>query len=104
MSTDGEASSRFERVREILRDAAGGRAGAYAGSPIWEFSRDELLGATLEGVRLIATPAAETGSCCSHHGRSDDESRSARSGLVRGLRGERPFDGSQFPRLPWGAA
>ena len=25
-----------------------------------------------------------------------------RSGLIQGLRGEPPFDGSRFPRLPWG--
>jgi len=28
--------------------------------------------------------------------------RGAASGLIRGLRGEFPFDGSQFSRLPWG--
>ena len=28
--------------------------------------------------------------------------RGARSGLVIGLKGEWPFDGTQFPRLPWG--
>ncbi len=31
-----------------------------------------------------------------------DESRSARSGLIRGLRGLAPFDGTRFPPLPWG--
>src|SRR5262249_38257521 len=38
--------------------------------------------------------------CC--HGSAITESRSARSGLIRGLRGQAPFDGTQFPRLPWG--
>ena len=28
--------------------------------------------------------------------------RSAASGLIKGLRGLSPFDGRQFPRLPWG--
>ncbi len=28
--------------------------------------------------------------------------RGARSALVRGLRGLAPFDGTQYPRLPWG--
>jgi len=27
---------------------------------------------------------------------------SAKSGLIQGLKGQFPFDGSQFPRLPWG--
>ncbi|HEX2203780.1 MAG TPA: tyrosinase family protein, partial [Longimicrobium sp.] len=30
--------------------------------------------------------------------------RGAASGLVKGLRGEAPYDGSVFPRLPWGGA
>src|SRR5262249_4533935 len=47
------------------------------------------------GVRMIA-PAPES-ECC-----GGSESRSARSGLIRGLLGEAPFDGSQFPPLPWG--
>src|SRR5437763_15115128 len=28
--------------------------------------------------------------------------RGAASGLIKGLKGEFPFDGTQFPRLPWG--
>jgi hypothetical protein len=30
--------------------------------------------------------------------------RGGASGLVRGLRGQPPFDGAQLPRLPWGGA
>ena len=37
--------------------------------------------------------------CC---GTSDAKGRGARSTLIRGLRGLPPFDGKQFPRLPWG--
>src|SRR5262249_5602999 len=36
-------------------------------------------------------------SCCGEGG-----SRSAESGLIRGLRGDPPFDGKRFPPLPWG--
>jgi tyrosinase len=46
------------------------------------------------GVHMIAPE--EKASCC------DDTSRSARSGLIRGLRGEAPFDGNRFPPLMWG--
>lgn len=30
--------------------------------------------------------------------------RGAKSGLVQGLKGQWPFDGTQFPRLPWGGS
>ncbi len=36
------------------------------------------------------------------HAAPSSPGRGAASGLVRGLKGESPFDGSQFPRLPWG--
>jgi tyrosinase len=45
----------------------------------------------------MIAPAAEA-SCCGEGGRS----RSERSGLIQGLRGEPPFDGRRFPPLPWG--
>ena len=50
---------------------------------------------------------ADSGSCCG--GGSDSESddyssgRGATSGLIIGLRGEFPFDHTQFPPLLWGA-
>lgn len=103
--------TRFERVREILRDAADGREAAYGGLPLWEFSREKLLDAKLYGIQLIAPEpgaageaAASSSSCCAHHvaGAVESQGRAARSGLVQGLRGEPPFDGSQFPPLPWG--
>ncbi|HEY0375610.1 MAG TPA: tyrosinase family protein [Pyrinomonadaceae bacterium] len=105
---NGAGQTRFERVRGILRDAAEGRDAAYGGLALWEFSREKLLDARLHGVPLIAPetgPAGEeAASCCEHHaaGAVEPAGRGARSGLVQGLRGERPFDGSQFPPLPWG--
>lgn len=105
MTSDSAAAvTRFEQVQQILRDAAGGREAAYGGLPLWDFSREELLAAKLYGVRLVAPPQEEAAapSCCSHHGAAEAGGRGARSGLVQGLRGESPFDGSQFPRLPWG--
>jgi tyrosinase len=59
-----------------------------------------------------APPAAEDAaahSCCgtssasaSSPGASPARGRGAASGLIKGLKGEFPFDGTQFPRLPWG--
>jgi tyrosinase len=98
--------TRYQRVREILDRAAGDSAADYGGlGRFWNLPLATLLDLEVHGMRMIAPavrkPAAR--SCCDD---SDDgqpsPSRGAASGLVRGLRGEPPFDGSQFPRLPWG--
>jgi tyrosinase len=91
----------FARVRALLRQGAQGRAAAYGGLALWELSHADLLRTRLRGTLLIA-PAVEMHSCCAPD--AAPPSRGARSGLVRGLRGEMPFDGSQFPALPWGGA
>lgn len=68
---------------------------------------------------LSSPPPATTGSCCGGggadpgrpavpedtpptggHGHSNH--RSATSGLIMGLKGQAPFDGCRYPRLPWG--
>lgn len=99
MGAGGKVTATFERVREILRQAAETNENAFGGLPLWEFSRDKLLTAKLHGVLLIAEKEAQS-SCC--HGKAEaGAGRGARSGLVRGLRGQSPFDGSQFPQLPW---
>jgi tyrosinase len=106
MTTNNVAAlTRFEQVQQILREAAEGREAAFGGLRLWEFSRAEFLTAKLYGIQLIA-PEQEgnaSSSCCSHTGASADTGgRGARSGLVQGLRGVAPFDGSQLPPLPWG--
>src|SRR5580692_2647857 len=89
----------YEKVREILK--AAGSASDYGGlGPLWELPLARLLEASLYGVRLIA-PDETPHSCCSHMA-APVGSRSSRSGLVQGLRGDAPFDGARFPRLPWG--
>jgi len=50
-------------------------------------------------------PAA--GSCCGEHEPDPPDpgpsrGRGAASGLIKGLKGQFPFDGTQFPRLRWG--
>ena len=90
-----EAGSRHERVKEILDKAAGASTSDYGGvGRFWDGDLQNLMTARVYGVLMIAPENAS--SCC------DDGSRSARSGLIRGLRGETPFDGSRFPPLPWG--
>lgn len=108
--------TRSQRVREILNSAAEGSTADYGGiGRFWELPLPQLLDVELHGVRMIA-PAEEAGvaSCCAHHTAQSPAGdpagkrqppypgRGAASGLVRGLRGQAPFDGSRFPRLPWG--
>jgi tyrosinase len=100
--TDTASRSRYEQFREILRTAAAGSTSDYDGlGPFWDLPLERLLTATLFGVRLIAAEE-EKHSCCSHMASASAQSRAARSGLVQGLRGDAPFDGTRFPRLPWG--
>jgi tyrosinase len=97
MGSRGGIVTRFQRVCEILREAAGGKNDAFGGLPLWELSRDRLLSARIHDILLIAPEKEGQAPCC--HGKSGG--RGAHSALVRGLRGQSPFDGSQFPRLPW---
>ena len=91
--------TRYERVKDILDRAAGGSTADYGGiggtGRFWDLPLDDLKQAEIYGVRLIATKGTRT--CC-----GTEASRGEASGLVQGLRGESPFDGSRFPRLPWG--
>lgn len=61
-----------------------------------------------------AQPSSEGGDASAEHshcgpsasaatsGTKPSRGRGKASGLIKGLRGEFPFDGTQFPRLPWG--
>lgn len=94
------SNSDFGQVQKILQDAAGSRPEAYSGHALWEFTLPDLLKTKLLGIPLIAPEQAP--SCCGSSSGPKSDGRGARSGLVKGLRGEAPFDGSQFPPLPWG--
>src|SRR5437763_9102825 len=103
---DKAQTTRYQKVKQILDRAAGDSTADYEGhGRFWHLPLPRLLNLEIYGVRMIAPPAAATHSCC-HHEADDHEAkpadRSARSGLIRGLRGQPPFDGSQYPPLPWG--
>ena len=103
MATPALAKDRYQQFRELLRDAAGKSPSDYGGlGPFWDLPLDRLLAANVYGVRLIAPEEDTKHSCCAHDVSQTRASRADRSGLVQGLRGEPPFDGSRFPRLPWG--
>jgi tyrosinase len=106
-------ATRWGRVQEIL-DAAHTEPPVYAGAGRFWNELDTLLAAEIHGVRMVAPPqpGAAGGGCgcgcgspgCGSGGASTAKfpGRGATSGLVRGLRGQPPFDGSRLPRLPWG--
>jgi tyrosinase len=138
-SKEASPSSRYQRVKEILNNAAGESCPSYQGyGRFWNLPLAEFLEVAIYGIRMIApvqddsprheagrSPIAQphTSSCChaeapseppsattedsccstpSANGGKKNPGRGAASGLIKGLRGEYPFDGSQFPRLPWG--
>ena len=90
--------SRFDHIRRLLESAAGGEAAAFGGIALWSLPHDQFIAARLMGLQLIETKKAAH-SCCHSAAGAADTSGSA---LLLGLRGEQPFDGSQFPRLPLG--
>jgi tyrosinase len=100
--TAARPSTRYAQVKKILTDAQGGARADYGLGPqmFWELDLAELLTFNIYGVRLIA-PATQS-ACCAEDGVA--YCRSEASGLIKGLRGTAPFDGSRFPRLPWGAS
>ena len=95
--------TRHEKVKQILDRGAAGSSVDYDGlGPFWQLPLPQFLQVEIHGVRMIAAAEAPAPSCC--HGTEDESSvsRGARSGLIRGLRGQSPFDGTQYPPLPWG--
>lgn len=109
--------SRYQRVKQILNDAAGEACPSYQGHErFWNLPLRDFLAARLYGIALIAPapaaarpaslPIVSGGSCCHTEPAAPKPAkfpgRGAASGLIRGLRGQFPFDGTQFPPLPWG--
>jgi tyrosinase len=92
----GTTVSRYERFREIMAAAAGDSTATYGDAGrFWELPVEELKVARLDGVRLIEPEGSGCGCGCA-------TGRGEASALVKGLRGEPPFDGTRFPRIPWG--
>ncbi|HEY6924109.1 MAG TPA: tyrosinase family protein [Steroidobacteraceae bacterium] len=118
--------SGYERVRNILNQAAVGSTATYQGiGPLWNLPLVDFVKVEIYGVRMIApapsgrapdqppnSPGSKSGCCHTAEATSGTDgltptggapaSRGAASGLVKGLKGEPPFNGDPFPRLPWG--
>lgn len=96
MSGKEQASTRYQKVRAILNAATRDSKSDYGGlGQFWNAGVEALKSAQLHSVAMIASEGKTT--CC-----GKQRSRSEVSGLIQGLRGQAPFDGSQFPPLPWG--
>ena len=104
----GGVASPFQHVQKILDGAAGNSNATYQGyGRFWLRPLAELLELSIYGVRMIAPAAGQGGhasqhDCCGHDAVPAQPGRGAASGLIHGLRGMFPFDGTQFPPLPWG--
>src|SRR4030088_3553740 len=73
--------SRYARFLDVMDAAQGGANPSYDGQPrFWHMPLEQLRSFALYGIPMLG----------------------AEAGLVRGLRGQFPVDGTQFPRLPWG--
>ena len=114
--------TRYQRVKGILNEASGEASPSYQGyGKFWELPIAQLLEVVIYGVRMIAPAgpsvqpptfalAAAAPSCCHAPAAPPNTpcdtgklpGRGARSGLIIGLRGQSPFDGTQFAQLPWG--
>lgn len=112
-SQGAATASRHERFRQILEQAAGTAHADYQGYgrfwnlPLAELRRFKLYGIPMMqgGTPSVPRPASDA-SCC--HGEVSAHAAAipaaGMAGLPRGLRGQYPFDGTQFPPFPWGGA
>lgn len=92
----------YPAVQAVLAKAAPPTVGSQAHGGLgafWTLDIDAFVAAELYGEKLIAPENELT--CCGHP-MPGAPPRSARSNLVKGLAGAPPFDGSQYPPLPWG--
>jgi tyrosinase len=109
--------SRYQQFRRIMDAAAGTSGATYDGyRDFWNLPLEQLKAVVLYGVRLFPDEAEDaplppavvasidpTGEChFDEHDGPEPAKRGAASGIVRALRGQFPFDGTQFPRIPWG--
>ncbi len=104
-SSDGEGSGNADCTPSPTAGRDSAHADEVTGSSEGggETSEPAVPGDGNEGE--VAPPSVSGGHCCGGEikpaGRIGSR-RGERSGLIRGLKGEPPFDGNPFARLPWG--
>jgi hypothetical protein len=78
--------SRLNQVRKILNDATGTGNPSHGGAKrFWDRPLQQFIQTKVYGLNVIET----TG-----------DNRGARSNLIKALKGEAPFDDTDFPRMP----
>lgn len=131
-SKSKQPAGRYSEIKSILNSIQGKTVPDYQGLKAFWLDYDTLLSAVLYGQRMIAPgpndgagntsdSSSGSGDCCGSQGNKNssggcwpsggdrngggggDTSRSDQSGLIKGLRGQAPFDGSVFPPLLWDA-
>src|SRR5262249_38284488 len=100
--------------RQIMETAAGAAQADYQGyGKFWNLPLPELRQFKLYGIVMMqgaagAAPSAPAAESCCHAAPgaapATAATRGSGAGLPRGLRGQYPFDGTQFPPLPWGGS
>lgn len=114
--------SRYDRVKLILTKAQGDHCPDYDGyHRFWERSYEEFISMSLYGIDMIVLEKSTgenqntvepSSSCCQKDKQQENgcdtslgiiSGDSKASGLIKGLKGEFPFDGTQFPKLLWAA-
>ena len=109
--SEATAPSRYEHFRAIMEAAASSSTASYMGhSRFWNLPLPELRAFELYGIVMMragGAPFANERSACCHvgdhgYGSAPSGGGAGDTGLIRGLRGQFPFDGTQFPPLPWG--
>ena len=101
--------SRHARFVAIMEAAAGKASADYCGyGRFWSLPLPQLRHVTLYGIAMMqgggaAAPDAPAGKpCCGGGQPAPAAFPGGTPGLILGLRGLAPFDGTQFPPLPWG--
>ncbi|RED97890.1 tyrosinase family protein [Marinoscillum furvescens] len=109
--------SRYEQVRLILEKAQGKDCPDYDGyHRFWDRPYEEFISMKLYGIPMFVlgenpNEQPPSHSCCHSSAQPVAKSTTAAtttgdpeaSGLIRGLKGKFPFDGTQFPKLLWSA-
>ena len=77
--------TRLEALKRILEAVTVNRNPVHGGKKrFWNLPRDEFVDATVYGQKVIVVGKPEE------------------SAIIKALKGQEPFDGSQFPRMPLG--
>nr|MDJ0951915.1 tyrosinase family protein [Alphaproteobacteria bacterium] len=101
----GKATTRYEQVKDILDEATGKIPADDGGQErVWELKLKDFKSARICGIAVLPGAPSKTQCGCAEGDAPAApavQRASEVSGLIMGLRGQAPFDGSCYPPLPW---